>query len=63
MPLDVETVRSVLTALGMPTAKASHLGNGFASDAWLVRHDGESFALRIERPEAGYPNSYRGNTR
>ncbi len=59
MSLDVDTVRSILIALGRPSATATHLGEGFASDAWLV-HDGDArFVLRIERPDAGYPNSYR----
>jgi aminoglycoside phosphotransferase (APT) family kinase protein len=59
MPLDADTVRSILVALGRPSATATHLGEGFASDAWLV-HDGDvRLVLRIERPDAGYPNSYR----
>ncbi len=59
MPLDAGLVRSILVALGRPAATATHLGEGFASDAWLVRDGDARFALRIERPDAGYPNSYR----
>ncbi len=59
MPLDADTVRSVLVALGRPSATATHLGEGFASDAWLVRDGDARLVLRIERPDAGYPNSYR----
>ena len=58
MPLDADTVRSVLIALGRPSATATHLGEGFASDAWLVRDGDARLVLRIERPDAGYPNSY-----
>lgn len=59
MPLDADTIRSVLVALGRPSATATHLGEGFASDAWLVLDGDTRLVLRIERPDAGYPNSYR----
>ena len=59
MPLDAEAARTVVAALGLTGAVVTPLGQGFASDAWLVRHDGSTFALRIERPDAGYPSTYR----
>jgi len=59
MPLDADTVRSVLIAADLPDARPRHIAEGFASDAWLVQHGDETLVLRIERPDAGYPNSYR----
>jgi len=58
MPLDVATVRTVLTLLQMPDATATHIGEGFASDAWLVDAGEVRSVLRIHRPDAGYPDSY-----
>ena len=57
MPLDAETVRSVLIAAGRPDAHATPLAEGFASEAWLVQDGETTLVLRIERPDAGYPNS------
>src|SRR4029077_17485650 len=59
MPPDADAARTVVAALGLDGATIDDLGRGFASDAWLGDAGGSLFALRIARPDAGYPNPYR----
>ena len=59
MPLDIDAARAVVAALDLGETTVSPLGQGFASEAWLVRTGDAAYVLRVERPDAGYPSTYR----
>ena len=53
MPLDAEAARAIIAALGLTGATVTPLGQGFASDAWLVRHDGTGHGRHRRRLRPG----------
>ena len=59
MPLDIDAARAVVAALDLGDSTVSPLGQGFASEAWLVRTADVAYVLRVERADAGYPSTYR----
>jgi Ser/Thr protein kinase RdoA (MazF antagonist) len=59
MPLDIDAARRVVAALDLDEASLGPLGQGFASEAWLVRTVAATYVLRVERADAGYPSTYR----